>query len=125
MEAAGEPERVPADADLDDRLLWVGPDDRGIVLEVMAVDLPDFCWSSTPCRSRSGGADDHETPLRPRRPAGRRPRAGGPPRQPRSAHHPGLRRCRGRRRPREAGPRTTVIVRGGSPVAAGHLPPTV
>lgn len=40
MEAAGEPERVPADGDLDDRLLWVGPDDRGIVLEVMAVDLP-------------------------------------------------------------------------------------
>jgi len=42
MEAAGEPDRVPADADLDDRLLWVGPDDRGIVLEVMAVDLPDY-----------------------------------------------------------------------------------
>lgn len=42
MEAAGEPERVPADGDLDDRLLWVGPDDRGIVLEVMAVDLPDY-----------------------------------------------------------------------------------
>lgn len=42
MEAAGEPERVPADGDLDDRLLWVGPDDRGIVLEVMAVELPDY-----------------------------------------------------------------------------------
>ena len=42
MEAAGEPERVPADSDLDDRLLWVGPDDRGIVLEVMAVELPDY-----------------------------------------------------------------------------------
>ena len=42
MEAAGEPERVPADGDLDDRLLWVGPDDRGIVLEVVAVDLPDY-----------------------------------------------------------------------------------
>ncbi len=42
MEAAGEPERVRADADLDDRLLWVGRDDRGIVLEVMAVDLPDY-----------------------------------------------------------------------------------
>jgi hypothetical protein len=42
MEAAGEPERVPADGDLDDRLLWVGPDDRGIVLEVLAVDLPDY-----------------------------------------------------------------------------------
>jgi hypothetical protein len=42
METAGEPDRVPADGDLDDRLLWVGPDDRGIVLEVMAVDLPDY-----------------------------------------------------------------------------------
>ena len=42
MEAAGEPERVPADGDIDDRLLWVGPDDRGIILEVMAVDLPDY-----------------------------------------------------------------------------------
>jgi hypothetical protein len=42
MEAAGEPERVPADGDLDDRLLWVGPDDRGIVPEVIAVDLPDY-----------------------------------------------------------------------------------
>jgi hypothetical protein len=42
MEAAGEPKRVPADGDLDDRLLWVGPDDRGTVLEVMAVDLPEY-----------------------------------------------------------------------------------
>lgn len=42
MEAAGEPERVPPDGDLDDRLLWVGPDDRGIVLEVIAVELPDY-----------------------------------------------------------------------------------
>ena len=42
MEAAGEPERVPADGDLDDRLLWVGPDDRGIVLEVITVELPDY-----------------------------------------------------------------------------------
>ena len=42
MEAAGEPKRIPADGDLDDRLLWVGPDDRGIVLEVLAVALPDY-----------------------------------------------------------------------------------
>ena len=41
MEAAGEPERVPAEGNLDDRLLWVGPDDRGVVLEMIAVDLPD------------------------------------------------------------------------------------
>jgi hypothetical protein len=32
MEAAGEPEVVPAEGDLDDRLVWIGPDDRGIVL---------------------------------------------------------------------------------------------
>lgn len=42
IEAAGEPERVPADGDLDDRLLWVGPDDRGVVLEVIAVELADY-----------------------------------------------------------------------------------
>ena len=42
MEAAGEPERVPADGDLDDRLVWTGPDDRGVVLEVIAIDLPDY-----------------------------------------------------------------------------------
>jgi hypothetical protein len=42
MEAAGEPEHVPADGDLDDRLVWVGPDDRGVVLAVIAVDLQDY-----------------------------------------------------------------------------------
>jgi hypothetical protein len=42
MELAGEPECVPAEGDLDDRLVWVGPDDRGVVLEVIAVDLPDY-----------------------------------------------------------------------------------
>ncbi len=42
MEAAGEPKGVPADGDLADRLLWVDPDDRGIVLEVIAVELPDY-----------------------------------------------------------------------------------
>jgi hypothetical protein len=42
MEAAGEPEHVPAGGGLDDRLVWVGADDRGVVLEVIAVDLPDY-----------------------------------------------------------------------------------
>jgi hypothetical protein len=42
MEAAGEPELVPADGDLDDRLVWIGPDDRGVLLEVIAIDLPDY-----------------------------------------------------------------------------------
>ena len=41
MEAAGEPERVPADGDLDDRLLG-RPGRPRIVLEVMAVELPDY-----------------------------------------------------------------------------------
>jgi hypothetical protein len=42
MEAAGEPLVVAADGELDDRLVWVGPDDRGVVLEVIGVDLPDY-----------------------------------------------------------------------------------
>ena len=42
MEAAGEPEVVPAVEGLDARLVWVGPDDRGVVLEVIGVDLPDY-----------------------------------------------------------------------------------
>ncbi len=28
--------------DLDARIKWVGPDDRGVVLEVIAVELPDL-----------------------------------------------------------------------------------
>jgi hypothetical protein len=42
MEAAGEPEVVSAVEGLDPRLVWVGPDDRGVVLEVIGVDLPDY-----------------------------------------------------------------------------------
>ena len=42
MEAAGDPLRVPADDDLDERLVWVGPDDRGVVLEVIGIDLPEY-----------------------------------------------------------------------------------
>jgi hypothetical protein len=30
MEAAGEPDVVPAVEGFDDRLVWVGPDDRGV-----------------------------------------------------------------------------------------------
>ena len=36
-----EPEAVPADADFDSRLEWIGVDDRGIELEIVALDLPD------------------------------------------------------------------------------------
>jgi hypothetical protein len=33
---------IPADEDNDERLLWVGPDDRGVELEVLAIRLPDL-----------------------------------------------------------------------------------
>jgi len=33
---------VPADDDADERLLWVGEDDRGVELEVLAIRLPDL-----------------------------------------------------------------------------------
>lgn len=36
-----EPEAAPADADFDPRLEWIGVDDRGIELEIVALDLPD------------------------------------------------------------------------------------
>lgn len=36
-----EPTLVPAEKGLDQRLVWVGADDRGIELEIVALDLPD------------------------------------------------------------------------------------
>lgn len=36
-----EPERVPATDVADARLVWVGPDDRGIELEIVALDLDE------------------------------------------------------------------------------------
>lgn len=39
--ATTEPEHVPAAGDFDARLVWIGPDDRGVELEVVALDLPD------------------------------------------------------------------------------------
>ena len=36
-----DPVRVPATANLDARLVWIGADDRGIELEIVALDLPD------------------------------------------------------------------------------------
>jgi hypothetical protein len=45
LENAGDPTIVPAESDdLDDRLLFVGVDDRGIELEIIAVQLPDFLY---------------------------------------------------------------------------------
>jgi hypothetical protein len=35
------PETVPATADFDARLLWTGTDDRGVELEIVALDLPE------------------------------------------------------------------------------------
>ena len=45
LENAGEPVVVPAPSDnLDDRLLFIGKDDRGIELEIIAVQLPTFLY---------------------------------------------------------------------------------
>jgi hypothetical protein len=33
---------VPAEEGLDQRLVWVGEDDRGVELEIVALDLPDL-----------------------------------------------------------------------------------
>ena len=42
MNAAGEPTRIAAADGLDERLVWVGNDDRGVALEVIGIDLPDY-----------------------------------------------------------------------------------
>lgn len=36
-----QPVRIPATANLDARLVWIGEDDRGVELEIVALDLPD------------------------------------------------------------------------------------
>jgi hypothetical protein len=36
-----DPVRVRATTNLDARLVWVGADDRGIELEIVALDLPE------------------------------------------------------------------------------------
>ncbi|HZP15655.1 MAG TPA: hypothetical protein VFA96_07525 [Nocardioides sp.] len=36
-----EPVPIPATDTADPRLLWIGPDDRGVELEIVALDLPD------------------------------------------------------------------------------------
>jgi hypothetical protein len=36
-----EPTRIPANERFDARLVWIGPDDRGVELEIVALDLPD------------------------------------------------------------------------------------
>ena len=45
LENAGDPVVVAAPSDdLDDRLVFVGVDDRGIELEIIAVQLPGFLF---------------------------------------------------------------------------------
>jgi hypothetical protein len=45
LETAGDPIVVPApSADLDDRLVFIGVDDRGVELEVIAVKLQTFLY---------------------------------------------------------------------------------
>jgi len=47
MEDAGEPVAVSArDGQADDRLAFVGADDRGVKLEVIAVQMPDYLYVS-------------------------------------------------------------------------------
>jgi hypothetical protein len=36
-----EPELVHADDDHDDQYVWIGNDDRGVELEIVAVEVPD------------------------------------------------------------------------------------
>lgn len=36
-----DPRRIPADEDVRERLVWVGPDDRGLDLDVVAIVEPD------------------------------------------------------------------------------------
>lgn len=36
-----EPTLIPANERFDARLVWIGPDDRGVELEVVALDLPE------------------------------------------------------------------------------------
>lgn len=45
LENAGDPVVVSAPSDdLDDRLVFIGKDDRGVELEIIAIQLPDFLY---------------------------------------------------------------------------------
>lgn len=45
-----DPIAVPATDTADTRLVWIGLDDRGIELEIVALDLLRSGWSSMSCR---------------------------------------------------------------------------
>ena len=53
--ASTEPTHLPASVTADARLVWIGLDDRGIELEIVALDLDDAVVSSTSCRRACGG----------------------------------------------------------------------
>ena len=36
-----QPERFPARAGMDERLLWIAQDDRGLLLEIIGIDLEE------------------------------------------------------------------------------------
>ncbi len=65
------PDHVPATATADARLGWTGEDDRGIELEMVALDLDDAIVvvhvMPTALRRREGEQQTHEVPTRPRR----------------------------------------------------------
>ncbi|MDR7300227.1 hypothetical protein [Haloactinomyces albus] len=42
MGNAGTPQIIPADTEHDERLLWIGPDDRGVELEVIGIECDDM-----------------------------------------------------------------------------------
>lgn len=41
MADAGEPAIIPGEGDLGDRLLFIGRDEKGVELEVIAISQPD------------------------------------------------------------------------------------
>lgn len=42
MGNAGDPVRLPGEEGLDERLVWIGQDDRGVTPEVIAVEQPEY-----------------------------------------------------------------------------------
>jgi hypothetical protein len=37
-----EPRVIPATESADERIVWIGPDDRGVELEIVALALPEY-----------------------------------------------------------------------------------
>jgi hypothetical protein len=55
-----EPTVIPATASADERIVWIGPDDRGVELEIVAVALPEY-WlviHVMPTQYRTGGRSE-------------------------------------------------------------------